>query len=325
MKKLQILVTQYKESDEIVKHLLDSISLQQGIDFNNIGVIICNDGSPETALSESLLNSYKFDINYYMEPHRGISGTRNACLDHSDAEYIMFCDADDMFLNNCGLYMIKDEMTKGQFDFLMSTFVEQKPITQDICAFINHEDDCTFVHGKVYRRQFLIDNDIRWNEDLIYHEDHYFNVLCLEYSTDTRNCKMPFYLWKYRFDSTVRDGGTYMLKTYPDWLKANAALVDELINRFKFGEAQFHVVKTIYSAYFDLDKPEWHDPKNKEYKEKAEQKVKWYYDKFQDIYDEVTAQRSWEILKIARDKITKQGKYLESITFYDWIKHIEEL
>ena len=43
--KLQILVPQYEETDEIVKPLLDSIALQQNIDFDEIGVIIVNEGS----------------------------------------------------------------------------------------------------------------------------------------------------------------------------------------------------------------------------------------------------------------------------------------
>ena len=54
--KLQILIPQYNESDEVVKPLLDSIALQQNIDFKEIGVIIVNDGS-NIHLSSELLNS----------------------------------------------------------------------------------------------------------------------------------------------------------------------------------------------------------------------------------------------------------------------------
>ena len=45
MKTLEILVPQYKETDDVVKPLLDSIAIQQNVDFDDIGVIICNDGS----------------------------------------------------------------------------------------------------------------------------------------------------------------------------------------------------------------------------------------------------------------------------------------
>ena len=64
--KLQILIPQYKETDEIIKPMLDSIAIQQSIDFNDIGVIICNDGS-DVHLSEDFLNSYPYKIEYYLK------------------------------------------------------------------------------------------------------------------------------------------------------------------------------------------------------------------------------------------------------------------
>ena len=103
--KLQVLIPQYKETDEVVSTLLDSLKIQQNVDFNEFGVVICNDGS-DVFLNESLFDNYPFKIEYYKEPHRGVSGTRNACLDHSVADYVMFCDADDMFVSACGLYII---------------------------------------------------------------------------------------------------------------------------------------------------------------------------------------------------------------------------
>ena len=60
--KLQILVPQYNETDEIIKPLLDSIALQQNVDFGEIGVIICNDGT-DVYLSDELLTGYPFRID----------------------------------------------------------------------------------------------------------------------------------------------------------------------------------------------------------------------------------------------------------------------
>ena len=154
--KLQILIPQYKEIDEIVKPLLDSIAVQQSVDMDEIGVIICNDGS-DVFLSEEFLQSYPYKIEYYKEPHRGVSATRNACLDHATADYVMFCDADDMFCNVCGLWIIFREMKDG-FDSIVSAFMEETrmPDTKEI-NYINHDMDSTFVHGKVHRRQYLVD------------------------------------------------------------------------------------------------------------------------------------------------------------------------
>ena len=121
--KLQILVPQYNETDDVVKPLLDSIALQQNVPFDEIGVIICNDGTA-VHLSPELLSSYPFKVEYHLEPHRGVSATRNACLDYATADYVMFCDADDLFFNACGLWIIFREIEIG-FDSLSSVFVEE--------------------------------------------------------------------------------------------------------------------------------------------------------------------------------------------------------
>ena len=178
--KLQILIPQYKESDDIIKPLLDSIALQQNVDFSEIGVIICNDGS-DVHLSDELLQSYNYKIEYYLCEHNGVSATRNACLDHATADYVMFCDADDMFYNMCGLWIIFREIEIG-FDSLTSAFIEETKFSPIVktkeTIYINHEMDSTFVHGKVHRRKYLIDKKIRWNNNLTIHEDSYFNILC---------------------------------------------------------------------------------------------------------------------------------------------------
>ena len=57
MKKLNILIPQYNEYEIDIAPLLDSIAIQQNIDFNEIGVLICNDGS-DTILSENFLLNY---------------------------------------------------------------------------------------------------------------------------------------------------------------------------------------------------------------------------------------------------------------------------
>jgi len=218
--KLQILIPQYKETDDVVKTMLDSLQIQQNVDFNEFGVIICNDGS-DVFLSDELLNSYPFKIEYYKEPHRGVSGTRNACLDHSTADYVMFCDADDMFVSACGLFVIFSEIDReGGFKTLSSLFIEEarfegKPF------YVNHENDCTFVHGKVHNRQFLIDNNIRWNEKLTIHEDSYFNVLCQTVAGEIKYSNNAFYLWKWRDASVCRHDDKYLLKTYNNMLDSN--------------------------------------------------------------------------------------------------------
>ena len=51
--KLQILVPHYKENAEVIKPLLDSLAIQQNVDFSEIGVIICHDGDEAKDFDEA--------------------------------------------------------------------------------------------------------------------------------------------------------------------------------------------------------------------------------------------------------------------------------
>ena len=191
--KLQILIPQYRETDDVVKPLLDSIAIQQNVPFDEIGAVICNDGS-DVFLTDSLLNSYPFKVEYYKGQQRGGSATRNACLDHATAYYEMLFYANDMFYNACGLWILFREMEAG-FDSLVSVFIEEtrNPETKSV-EYITHQMDSTFVHGKVHRRQYLIDKGIRWNDSLTIHEDSYLNILCQNLSQNVKYYQTPFYL-----------------------------------------------------------------------------------------------------------------------------------
>lgn len=325
MKKIEILVPQYKETNEIVKPLLDSIALQQNINMAEIGVIIVNDGT-DVKLDEKWLKSYPYDIQYYHNEHKGVSVTRNACLDHATAEYVMFCDADDMFYNMCGLWIIMREINNGGFDSLTSAFVEEgrHPQTKEP-LYITRQVDSTFVHGKVHRRQYLIDQNIRWNDNLTIHEDSYFNCLCQKLSPNVKYCPTPFYLWKWRDDSVCRSDFKYILKTYNNMIDSNTALVNEFLKRNHYQDAQFYATSMIYDAYFTMNKQEWLDQENQEYRHKTELRFKTYYKTFKHLMETIPLPIKTQIIQGIRNRFYGEGLLLESITFETWIKHIQRL
>ena len=325
MKKLQILIPQWKETEEIIKPLLDSIELQQNVDLkNDVGVIIVNDGS-DVYLSEEFLSKYTFDIEYYTNFHKGVSATRNACLDHATAEYVMFCDADDMFYNMCGLWIIFREIQNGGFDSLTSVFIEETRLPDKSIMYINREMDSTFVHGKVHRRQYLLDQNIRWNNKLTIHEDSYFNCLCQKLSKNVKYCQSPFYLWKWRDDSICRSDFKYILKTYNNMLDSSTALVEEFLKREHKEDAQFYATAMIYDAYFTMNKNEWLNQENKTYRNKTEKRFKRFYLKFKELFEQIPIQKKAQIIQGIKNRMFSEGLLMETITFDTWIKHILSL
>lgn len=148
--KLQLLITQYNETEDVIRPMLESISTQQGVDFEkDIEVVIANDGS-DVKLSGDFLGSFSYPIRYIRCEHSGLPGCRAHLLDAATAEYVMFCDADDMFLSNLALYTILALAEKG-FDALVCDFMEEVQDTKTRrSGFFPHKRDQTFVHGKVY-------------------------------------------------------------------------------------------------------------------------------------------------------------------------------
>lgn len=321
--KLQVLIPQYRETDEIIKPLLDSIALQQNVDFGEVGVVICNDGS-DVFLSEELLSSYSFVVEYHKEPHRGVSATRNACLDYAIAEYVMFCDADDLFYNACGLWIVFREMEVG-FDCLVSQFVEETRTPDEAKAptYINHDMDSTFVHGKVLRRGYLAEKGIRFKDELTIHEDSYFNILAQNLSENVKYCPTPFYLWRWRDASVCRHDPKYILKTYNNMLDSNDALVDEFLRRGRQDKAMFYCVFMVFDAYYTMNKPEWVDQENQVYRKATEERFAVYFEKHKDLWDTLPTGDKMMISNGVRSRSVGEGMLMEAVTIDQWLRQIK--
>jgi hypothetical protein len=238
----------------------------------------------------------------------------------------MFCDADDMFYNACGLYIVFREMEGNGFDSLVSAFVEETrdPVTKNP-IYINHDMDSTFVHGKIHRRKFLLDKNIRWNDTLTIHEDSYFNCLCQRLAGELKYSQTPFYLWKWRDSSVCRHDPKYILKTYNNMLDSNDSLVCEFLRRDRKSDAQFHATNMIYDAYFTMNKNEWLNQENHEYRIATERRFKDYWVKHKSLHDSLPMEMKAQIIMGIKNRMYAEGMVLETLTFDQWIKQVEAI
>ncbi|MCF0140955.1 MAG: glycosyltransferase family 2 protein [Mogibacterium sp.] len=323
MKKvLDILIPRYTEQWKDISPLLKSLAIQQNVDFSKIGVIIRSDGYDEFTDIERLYN-FPFSVDFDYCDKRGVSATRNACLDASEADYVMFCDADDMFSNVCGLWILFREFEGEGFDTLVSTFLEETrtPDKKEV-TYINREMDQTFVHGKVHRRKYLTDNHIRWNEKLTIHEDSYFNILCQSLTEKAKHCPTPFYLWRWRDESVCRHDEKYILKTFNNMIDSNDALIAELKRREREDKAKFFIVFMVFDAYYLMNKPEWKNQENKKYRDATERRFAKYYRKHRKDYDSVGANDKMMISNQVRGRHVMEGMEMENLTISEWLDKI---
>lgn len=295
---LQILVPQYKETERDIGKLLESIELQRNIDFNDVGVIIVNDGS-DVILDPAFLNKFKFEIKYIRNEHKGVSAARNRALKEATADYVMFCDADDMFYHSLAIQLILRECGSKKPDCLYSTFIEEVPDQQHPGNFIYNArpQAFVFVHGKVYRREFLLEKDIWWDEELTLHEDGYFNGLALAQVTKDKllYCNEPFYMWCNNSESVSRKSVTFVLDTYNNNLLAQDKLITKLLS-VNIIEAINLTAIQLYQTYFLLtgvfkewaedEKHQLHDHCRNALKA-VDKRFAEFYDKFKDCYRHV--------------------------------------
>jgi hypothetical protein len=236
----------------------------------------------------------------------------------------MFCDADDMFYNACGMYIIFREIENGGFDSLVSAFIEEsREYGTKNPMYINHDMDTTFVHGKVHNRKFLLDNNIRWNDALTIHEDSYFNCLCQRLAKELKYSQTSFYLWRWRDASVCRHDPKYILKTYNNMLDSNDALVTQFLNRGRRDDAAFYSTSMIYDAYFTMNKDEWLNQENKEYRAATEKRFKDYWLKYKNLHDSIPQDVKAQIIMGIKNRMYGEGMILETMTFAEWIKQVE--
>lgn len=270
-KRLQILIPHYKLPQEEMRNLLDMIYVQRGIDFNDIGVIIANDGDL-AVIDEEFLNYYrqKFDVEYHILPHAGVSATRNRLIDLSTADFIIFCDDDDTFLSNRSLKILLEciENHKSANIFRSRYKFETKYNNETILNDAGETEMYSNLHGMMIRREFLIKNNIRFYEHINVHEDSVFNILMGTYihyekqeeiiiNTQTYiYCHNDNSICKYNSD----DKFDFVVRTTDVLINSRYELFKDLISRSQFNLLQTNIINQSIVLYRFLKRLELTQP-----------------------------------------------------------------
>lgn len=319
--KLTFVVTHYKEPWEVCKPWFDSMADQLGVDFENIEILVVEDGGEP--IDEANFVGYPFKVKTFNFGHKGVSACRNIGLDHATGDYIMFCDCDDRFISAYALHLYMKAIKQAMFDIVKSPFLEDQVIDGEL-KLIRHDQDITFIHGKLYRVDFLKDNDLRFNEELTIHEDSYFNVIGNMLADGNIHEMSPaVYLWKYRDESIVRkDRDAYVFKTYDHLMNVRRAICRELERRERYAEFYQAISKTFIDSYYDFQKPDCLKPENKEIIEKAEKAFAEFFKEFRGEYQNVGIKDTAQMMYLCRMNAYMNGLLVERETLQEFINRI---
>lgn len=207
--KVSVIIPVYN-AEKYLEQCLESIKNQTLSDFE---VICVNDGSKDG--SDRILKSFeKTDKRFkiYNQNNKGVSASKNIGIEKATGEYIYFSVADNWFELNF-LEEVYNSITENRGDILLFCANIHKNDNLDYCLTNKHNsivknfrkspfDDviCSQVFDniwdKVYKRDFLIKNEIKFNENCTISEDICFNILCYFNKPEISFCLKPLYNYR---------------------------------------------------------------------------------------------------------------------------------
>ncbi len=287
MKKGISIIVPIYNSEKYLNKCIDSLINQTE---KNIEIILVNDGSTDN--SEEIIKEYKDKrIKYYKNKNQGIGKTRNFGIEQATGSYIMFVDSDDYIEKNacekmynkavnenldvvlCDFYKEYDngnieEIHTNSFN---NSSLKENPniITDYLCPW-----------AKIYDRKMIIDNNIKFVENLKYEDAPFvIKALCTAKKIGKIDECLNYYLIHDNSETTVRDKKCFdilqiidIIRNYTsnfDYLKEK---IDELtvriITNYTIQQRQQSSQETamdFIDKAFDYLKEEVPDYKNNKY------------------------------------------------------------
>ena len=117
-------------------------------------------------------------------------------------EYVMFVDADDLLMPRA-VEVLSREIKINNADIAASDYLTEK---ESHMAELSDPriKSITWLHGKIYRRQYLVDNNIRFLPQFKFNEDSYFNLVAWNCTKNTIKINEALYIWRFNKNSVTR-------------------------------------------------------------------------------------------------------------------------
>ena len=224
---VSIIVT-HKKGLNYLRDAFESIELQEFKDYETVLVIDGEEDDPSELITE-----FKDKINikvFRLEGKHGVSAARNLGMDKAEGEFIYFLDADDYLYGETigtlvSLMTDEDDLAYGTMDytwFYRKGFNdEQKNSNEDndasdgpeieysieniyeYCYIRYNRLKAVTVLSKLYRKSFLVEHDIRFDEDQLYYADAPFITKVLYYAKKFKYSEESIYVKHFHNDKDV--------------------------------------------------------------------------------------------------------------------------
>lgn len=253
---LDIIITHYNEPWSDCRKMFEMLKMQRGVEWNEARVILVQDGDDDQLDMGRITRVYPFVSMVIQLPKGGVSIARNEGLEYADAEWVMFCDVDDCFYSVDSLNRILESIRQAgeKADLIWSDIWIEMETPEGKWIKRKKEWNTVFIHGKVYRRKFLMDHGIRYDPELCYSEDAMFNALVAMEIDQHRIAKMPetVYMWCFRKGSASNYNGGDAKRNLSLYRK-RVKLSEAYQERGRTYDAKAAAVRTLLDYYWELN------------------------------------------------------------------------
>lgn len=246
---ISIIVPHHKESIDKMMPLLCSLNGQVGINFQDMELLVVNDNEECKLVPEDFINYKNIypRVRTFFNEKEGYMGiSRQIGIDEAEGEYLVFCDADDAIYCNTLLF---DLLTRTGADVYSYSFIEQMENGQ----WLEHPSQFTWMFAKSYKKQFLLDHDIRFHDDILWHEDTYFNQVLLSYNPTIEHLTYTGYVWLFSPNTITRNNGSeYTSRSLCMYIDALDARLDRIKYRLSKQQKEDTIINDIVYMYCSL-------------------------------------------------------------------------
>lgn len=192
MYKMSVIIPCYNARDTIAK-TLHSIAMQSIA--GETEVILVNDA--DGADHADILSRFgDLHIKYVVRDINGGAGAaRNTGIRNAESDYLVFIDSDDQFVNPLSLEILHNRIVAEKADVLSSTFESEMRLANGV-AIKQMKSMPTWTHGRIYRKQYLLDNNIFFDERLRINEDCLFHQLLFDGGAKVAEIPMVTLMWR---------------------------------------------------------------------------------------------------------------------------------
>ncbi|WP_028274912.1 glycosyltransferase family 2 protein [Atopococcus tabaci] len=215
---ISLIIPIYNTPKSKLIRCLESVMSLQNLSFE---VLLINDGSDSYIEEVCLKFVSRFkNFKYMYKPNGGVSSARNLGLKKARGSYIMFVDSDDILHAE----KIDKKILKNNPDTIIYDNIVNTQIKKTFCGnedYVEHDEAMELaltsnklntVWGKLFKRKYILENNIIFNRNLVSGEDFYFMLDVLSNKPIIYYIPETVYEYDYNVETSIIRTSKYGLK-----------------------------------------------------------------------------------------------------------------